>query len=325
MSGRVEKEVRAREKMQAKLEQLPPILSAFYDWLDARDKSYTTMKNYINHVIEFMNFVTRGKRDDKFYEKVTDHHIEKYMIYVRRRQDNDTIVNVGDDIRAAKWSSLNTFFKFLMQKKYIVQNPMLLTERPRVKTEHAITYMEPEEISSVFKRITKESKPRVKNRDMCLVAIGIGMALRVSEIVNIDVEDIDFAECTIRIIAKERKTRKLSFSENLKQILCVWLQDRTTYFTDENTGPLFLTQKKSRMTDTTARDIVKKYTDHLPKHITPHKMRSSAAMNLYGAGVDLLTIQTLLGHENLSTTQRYTTAYDKNKQDATNKLDNLIK
>jgi site-specific recombinase XerD len=78
------------------------------------------------------------------------------------------------------------------------------------------------------------------------------------------------------------------------------------------------------MSDDTVRNIVKKYTDHLPKHITPHKLRSSAAMNLYGEGVDILTISSLLGHENVTTTQRYTRAYDEDKQNATNILDNLL-
>ena len=324
MNGRLEKETIAKERMNKKLSNLPEIFTAFYNWMDAREKSYTTMDNYVNHVIEFMNFVTKGKRDNKFYEKVTDSDVEKYMISIRRRIVDGQEVEVGDDIRAAKWSSLNTFFKFLSQKKYITENPMLLTERPQIRTKHTVTYMSPSEIESVFKRIQKEARPKVKNRDTCIVALGIGMALRVSAIVNINVEDIDFKTSTIKVIEKERKTRQIKFSENLRNILLIWLKDRELYFGGEETGPLFITQMKTRMSDDTVRDIVKKYTDHLPKHITPHKLRSSAAMNLYSEGVDILTIASLLGHENVTTTQRYTKAYDEDKQNATNILDSLI-
>ena len=88
MNGRIEKENAARKLMESKLSALPEIFTAFYDWMDAREKSYTTMKNYINHVIEFMNFFNRGKRDDKFYEKVTDTDIEKYMTAIRRKNIN---------------------------------------------------------------------------------------------------------------------------------------------------------------------------------------------------------------------------------------------
>ena len=324
MSGRLEKEKQARDRMLKKLSNLPPIFTAFYNWMNAREKSYTTMDNYISHVIEFMNFYTNGKQNDVFYRNVTDDDIESYMISIRTRTINGDDVAVGDEIRAAKWSSLNTFFKFLTQKKHIIDNPMLLTERPQVRTKHAITYMDPNEIESVFDRIRNESKLKVKNRDMCLIAIGIGMALRVSEMVNINIEDIDFKTNSIKIIAKERKTREIKFSENLRNILLAWLKDREIYFGGSDIGPLFITQMKVRMTDKTARQIVKKYTDHLPKRITPHKLRSSAAMNLHGAGVDILTISALLGHENLTTTQRYTRAYDEDKQNATNILDSLI-
>ena len=324
MGGRIEKENRAKQAMEVRLEGLPEIFTAFYDWMDAREKSYTTMKNYINHSVEFMNFVTKGKKDNKFYEKVTDNHIEKYMTSIRRTTVNGEEVEIGDDIRAAKWSSLNTFFKFLSQKKYIDTNPMLLTERPKVRTKHTITYMTQKEIESVFKRILKEARPMIKNRDFCIMAMGLGTGLRVSAIVNINIEDVDFTTNTIKVIEKGRKTREIKFADNLRNLLSIWIKDREIYFKGESNGPLFISQLGSRMSVGSVEHLVKKYTDHLPKKITPHKLRSSAAMNLHGAGVDILTIASILGHENVTTTQRYTKAFDEDQKAATNILDNLI-
>lgn len=323
MNGRIEKEDRARQTMDKKLRELPEIFTAFYDWMDAREKSYTTMKNYINHIIEFKNFCDK-RRKNEFYKNVTDDTIEKYMTSLRRKKINGEDVEVGDDIRAAKWSSLNTFFKFLSQKKYIANNPMLLTERPRVKTTHAVTYMTPKEIESVYKRIVKEARPMMKNRDMCIMAMGLGTGLRVSAIVNINIEDVDFIGNTIKVIEKGRKTKEIKFAENLRNLLLIWIKDREIIFNGDSTGPLFLSQKRNRMSVTSVEDIVKKYTSHLPKKITPHKLRSSAAMNLHGAGVDILTIASILGHENITTTQRYTQAYDEDQKKATNILDKLI-
>lgn len=323
MNGRVEKEDRARQVMVTKLNELPEIFTAFYDWMDAREKSYTTMKNYVNHVIEFKKFCDKRKKNE-FYENVTDETIEKYMTSIRRKKVNGEYVEIGDDIRAAKWSSLNTFFKFLSQKKYIDSNPMLLTERPRVKTKHAVTYMTPKEIESVYKRIVKEARPMMKNRDVCIMAMGLGTGLRVSAIVNINIEDVDFVTNTIKVIEKGRKTREIKFADNLRSLILVWLKDRELIFNGEGTGPLFLSQKKTRMSVYAVEELVKKYTSHLPKKITPHKLRSSAAMNLHGAGVDILTIASILGHENITTTQRYTQAYDEDQKKATNILDSLI-
>lgn len=324
MNGRIEKEIEAKKAMEKKLNKLPEIFTSFYNWMDARDKTYTTMNNYINHVVDFMEYYTKGKNNKTFYKSVTDEDIERYMNHIKRRYINGEKIETGDDIRAARWSSLNTFYKFLTQKKYIQENPMLQTERPKIRTKHSVTYMTPEEINSVFARIEKEGRPMTKNRDACIVALGLGTGLRVSAIVNINVEDIDFKTSTIKVIEKGRKTREIKFSNHLRKALLVWYKDRELFFGGEETGPLFISQKKNRMSVDSVQAVVKKYTDHLSKHITPHKLRSSAAMNLYSSGVGILTIASILGHENITTTQRYTEAYEEEKQNATSILDNFI-
>ena len=324
MNGRIEKEIEAKAKMEKKLSKLPNIFTAFYNWMDARDKTYTTMNNYINHVVDFMKFYTKGEPDEDFYSNVTDEDIERYMTYIKRKSARGKDTEVGDDIRAARWSSLNTFYKFLMQKKYIKENPMAQTERPKIRTQHNVTYMTPKEIQSVFDRIEMEGRPMTKNRDRCIIALGLGTGLRVSAIVNINVEDIDFKTNTIRVIEKGRKVREISFSNHLRKSLLVWLNDRARFFGGGETGPLFISQKKNRMSVDSVQGVVKKYTSHLDKHITPHKLRSSAAMNLYSAGIGIMTIASVLGHENITTTQRYAEAYDAEVQSATNILDNFI-
>lgn len=324
MNGRIEKEIEAKAKMEKKLSKLPNIFTAFYNWMDARDKTYTTMNNYINHVVDFMKFYTKGRSDEDFYLNVTDEDIERYMTYIKRKSARGKDTEVGDDIRAARWSSLNTFYKFLMQKKYIKENPMAQTERPKIRTQHSVTYMTPKEIQSIFNRIEKEGRPMTKNRDRCIIALGLGTGLRVSAIVNINVEDIDFKTNNIRVIEKGRKVREVSFSNHLRKALLIWLDDRARLFGGGETGPLFISQKKNRMSVDSVQGVVKKYTSHLDKHITPHKLRSSAAMNLYSAGIGIMTIASILGHENITTTQRYTEAYDAEVQSATSILDNFI-
>ena len=317
MYGRVEKENNAKLKMEQKLKDLPKIFHDFYIWMDVREKSFTTMRNYINHTIEFMNFLYDNNQNENFYEQVTDLDIERYMMYIRNKQ-------VGDDIRAAKWSSLNTFFKFLMQKKYINKNPMLLTERPRIKTTHEIVYLTKQEIDSIFDSVRRNSRQMTKNRDLCIIALALSTGLRVSAIVNINIEDIDFKNNNIKVIEKGRKIRKIDFSDHLREIIAIWLKDRELYYSDSTTGALFLSQLKNRISVDAVEKLVTKYTNHISKKITPHKFRSSAAMNLRSAGIDVITIASILGHENITTTQRYIKAYDEDKQKATKILDNLI-
>ena len=325
MSGRMEKESKIREKIEKKLEDAPMILTYFYNWMDAREKTFNTMEKYIDHVIEFMNFYTKGKRDDQFYEKVTDNDIERYMIFIRQKTVDNKIVQVGDSIRATKWSALNTFFSFLVKKKYIEVNPVSKTDRPKMRTKNEVTYMTPEEVKSVFERIENESTKMFKNRDSCIIALGLCTGLRVSAIVNIDVEDIDFHTNVIKVIEKGKKTREIKFSDNFRNLLIVWLKDRELYFDgDPNFGPLFISKKRQRISVDSIQEMIAKYTTHLSKHITPHKLRSSAAMNLYTSNVGVLAIADLLGHENITTTQRYINAYEKEKENVVNILDNMI-
>ena len=325
MSGRMEKESKIREKIEKKLEDAPMILTYFYNWMDAREKTFNTMEKYIDHVIEFMNFYTKGKRDDQFYEKVTDNDIERYMIFIRQKTVDNKVVQVGDSIRATKWSALNTFFSFLVKKKYIEVNPVSKTDRPKMRTKNEVTYMTPEEVKSVFERIENESTKMFKNRDSCIIALGLCTGLRVSAIVNIDIEDINFHTNVIKVIEKGKKTREIKFSDNFRNLLIVWLKDRELYFDgDPNFGPLFISKKRQRISVDSVQEMIAKYTTHLSKHITPHKLRSSAAMNLYTSNVGVLAIADLLGHENITTTQRYINAYEKEKENVVNILDNMI-
>lgn len=325
MSGRLEKEKQARDRIEEKLKKVPEIFTVFYNWMDAREKTFNTMEKYIDHALEFYDFYTKGKMSKDFYKKVTDDDIERFMIHIRRKTIDGKSIELGDSIRATKWSSLNTFFNFLVKKKYIDINPVAQTDRPKIKTKNTVTYLTQDEISSVFKRIEDESTKKLKSRDTCIVALGLCTGLRVSAIVNIDVEDIDFRANTIRVIEKGRKTREIKFSDNFKGVLLTWLKDRELYFNgDINQGPLFISRKKQRLSVDSVQEMIAKYTSHLSKHITPHKLRSSAAMNLYSSGVGILTIASFLGHENVTTTQRYTSAYDEEKENAVNILDNIF-
>lgn len=325
MSGRLEQETQVRARIETKLKTEPEILTSFYNWLDARDKTFNTIERYVDHVIEFKHFYTKGKRDDKFYEKVTDEDIEKYMVSIRKKTVDGKIVELGDSIKAAKWSSLNKFFGFLVKKKYISVNPVSQTERPKMKTKKPVVYMTQDEIKSVFERIEKESIRKLKNRDICLVSIGLCTGLRVSAIVNIDIEDIDFRTSVIKVVEKGKKTREIKFAENFRNVLLIWMKDRELFFdADPTTGPLFLSLQKQRISVDSVQEMIVKYTSHLSKHITPHKLRSSAAMNLYSSNVGVLTIASLLGHENITTTQRYISAFEEEKEDAVNILDNMF-
>lgn len=324
MNGRLEKEIKSKEKMQSKLYDLPEIFEEFYIYLNGDHKTYTTIERYINYVQDFMIFITKGKPNNTFYKDVTPTVIKRYISSLETQNKNGEIVRLGDEIQATRWSALNTFFNFLTEEDYIAINPMTKTKRPKVKTKHKVTYLTPEEIQFVLNKIEQEGRKRLKNRDLCIVALGLSTGLRVSALVQINVEDINFNTNKIKVIEKGNVTREVDIGNNMRGLLLNWIKDREIYFNTKDNPALFVSQHNKRMCTDAVRDLITKYTSDLSKHITPHKLRSSAAMNLYSSGVGILSIASILGHENITTTQRYTSAYDEEKENATNILDSLI-
>lgn len=325
MNGRLEKEIKAKKLMDKKLAVLPAVFTEFYYYLDAEGKSYTTLNNYINHNIDFMNYVNSNYAEGTFYANVKAIHVNQYMASIRHKEVNGELVRIGDEIRAARWTSINMFFKFLKSNDYIADNPMEKTNRPKTKTEHKVVYLNKKETNLVFKEVRNKASKKKLSRDLCLISLALSTGLRVSAITQINIDDIDFENNTIKVIEKGDKTRYINFGDNLKLLIENCINDRKQSFSNVNTDALFVSQWGTRMTTQAVRDLVKKYTSVVKgKHITPHKFRASTAMNLYSAGVDILTIASLLGHENVTTTQRYTQSYDEKKANAAKILDDFV-
>ena len=116
MSGRIEQENKIKEKITSKLNTLPPIYTAFYNYMRADQKSYITIKHYIEHISEFMDAVTKGKCDNDFYKNVTVAQLREYIISLRTRFEKGKEVKNSDSIQAKKWSALNSFFNFYIYK-----------------------------------------------------------------------------------------------------------------------------------------------------------------------------------------------------------------
>jgi integrase/recombinase XerC len=325
MSGRIEQENKLKNKIDQKLSTLPVIFSEFYNYMEADQKQYSSIKHYIEYVADFMETVCKDGDRNEFYKYVTVADIREYIVSLRRRKEGNQEVKNGDSIQASRWSALNTFFNFLVMDDYIDINPMTKTRRPKNRTERPVIYLEEVEIDAILDRIKEESKPQFVNRDLAIIALGIGTGMRVGALTQINVEDIDFKNNTIHVIEKGNKDRYLPFGTNARNILSAWLIDRSTYFGDSETNALFISQWRQRLSEEGVRKFMKKYADGINgKHITPHKMRSSAATNMAKSGVDIQTIANILGHQSVITTQRYAAVLDENKQKATVALDKMF-
>lgn len=324
-SGKIEQENKLRNQINGRLSQLPNIFTEFYNYMEADGKSYGTCLHYISYIADFMNFITKGHTNEEFYKDATVAEIRTYITSLRRRTEYGEEVKNGDSIQATRWSALNTFYNFLVMDDYVDINLMSKTRRPKNRTEKPIVYLEKDEIENVLDKIRKESKPQYVNRDIALITLGIVTGIRVSALIQINVEDINFKDNTIHVIEKGGKERYVKFGTNARNALSLWLLDRQTYFGEVNTDALFISQMRERLSTEGVRQLIKKYADGINgKHITAHTLRKSTATNMAKAGADIQTIASVLNHESIQTTRRYAAAIESEKQKAVDAIDNMF-
>lgn len=323
MNGRVEIENKIQKKIEGKIKKLPSIFSDFYNYLEADGKSYGTCERYIDYVADFMRYVSGEDRED-FYKNASVSDVRAYISSLRRRNERGEEIKNGDSIQAAKWSALNTFYNFLVMDDYVDSNPMTKTKRPKDKTAKEVVYLEKDEIDQILNKIREDDSNKFMNRDLAIVILGISTGLRVSALVQINIEDIDFKTNTIKVWEKGNKERNIKFGNNTRAILSQWIIDRGTYFDKIETNALFVSQWKDRITTEGLRKVLKKYTNDLDKHITPHSLRKSCATQAYIAGADIRTIANMLGHNSTSTTLKYAAAVDSKRDEVIENLDSLF-
>ena len=325
MNGWIEKNENLKQQIEKHLDTLPSIFTEFYIDMQGDGKSYTTIKNYLSYVEHFMNYVTNGNVSDGWYYNIKPSLIKKYISSLSTRKVGNETVKTSDDYQALRWSAINTFFKFLMlDNEDIKQNPMLKTKRPKINTEHSVIYLTKKEIAEVMDSIGKNYTGKMLTRDRAIVGLSLATGIRVSALVQINIEDIDFENNRIKVIEKRAKTKTIQFGENTKILLQDWLKTREQYYGDVDTSALFLSQWKRRITTNGVRDLVAKYTKGINKHITPHKLRATAATQAAAAGVSVQTIQDMYNHSSIQTTMRYVDALNNDKKKAINIMDSIF-
>lgn len=324
MSGRYEKEQELEKRIESRLQNVPSIFTEYYYYLIGSGKSYTTVYRYINYILAFLQFTFKDKCDNKFYLHVKPSHINKYIASLRTKEVDGKVERTSDSIRSVQWSALKSFFDFLIPE-YINDNPVNNTQRPKMKDNPKVTYLTSTEINALLNNVEKTAQDRLKNRDLCILKLGFSTGLRVSAIVQIDINDIDFKHNQIRVTEKGDYDEYVMFGENLKTQLLLWVEDRNKYFHDIDSNALFISRQGQRITDRSVARMIENYAKNITdKKVTPHVMRHSCATNLYEKTGDIYLCSRQLHHKNVSTTQRYAELSKEKQKEASNILDNLI-
>ncbi|MFA5602689.1 MAG: tyrosine recombinase XerC [Bacilli bacterium] len=277
-------------------------LKKFLDYLRYQ-KNYSnyTIINYQNDIEEFLIFI--NKEGVKDFTKVTYSDIRFYLTDLYNKKYSRNTVS-------RKLSSLRSFYKYLLSEGDISDNPFLLVSSPK-KEMILPKFLYYEELEKLFK------VPNVKNslgqRDLLILEILYATGIRVSELVNIKIKDIDFYNKTIDVVGKGNKERYVSFGVYCQDILEKYINDgRIKLLKGNNTDTLLLNNNGKGLTTRGVRLIIDKLINKasINTNVTPHIIRHTFATHMLNEGADLLTVQELLGHANLSTTQVYTHVTD---------------
>jgi len=207
-------------------------------------------------------------------------------------------------------STARSFFKFLHKEEIIDTNPTLNLITPKI--EKKLPYFL--YLQEVNKLIETPSRNKLSGiRDRAILEILYGTGIRVSELTNININDIDFNEKIIKVLGKGSKERILPLSNPVIKAIQEYVEKRHLFNKDKsakiiNENALFLNRFGGRLTARSIRRIIIKYIKiaGLNKKLSPHVLRHSFATHLLGGGADLRSVQELLGHKSLSTTQIYT-------------------
>ena len=210
----------------------------------------------------------------------------------------------------------------------VTKNPADRVKKIKNNEEKNVVYLNEDEIAEIRENIyycVNTEDNQFVNRNLAIFNIGVTTGLRVSAIININVDDIDFKEMSMQVIEKGNKYRTVFIGENTMDSIKKWLVDRDKILKDNNktSDALFLNSHGERITISCIRYMLKRETSFLGKNITPHKLRSTCAMNLYDKTHDIYLVQQQLGHKNIQNTEIYAKASEKRRRDATNILDNI--
>ena len=310
MSGRYEQDKKIEIWISEKLNTVPTYYKSYMTSI--KRKTSSTRKAYLGYLIDFYNFINERNLS---FEAVKPMHIDEYIDYLSSKGNKEAIIN-------AKLSAIISFYNFLLENDIIAKNPCSTKKKMAIKEKATVIYMTENEIKEVKDSVIN-NKIKYCNRDLCIITLGCATGLRVSAIVNIDLDDINFDEKTISVIEKGNKSRTIYIGENTINIIQRWMKDRAIILGNNNQEKaLFISQKThKRMSVDAVGNMIKKNAKGIDKHITPHKMRSTCAMKLYDKTGDIYLTAQQLGHANIKNTMIYAKATDAKRRMAAEILD----
>ena len=261
-------------------------------------KNYSdyTVLSYQNDIDEFLEYLNREVLN---FKDIEYSDLRFYLMYLKEeKNDNNSSID-------RKLSALRVFYKYLANEGIVKSNVFSLVSGPK-KEKKLPRYFEYNELEELFN--VPDSETALGQRDLLLLELLYATGVRVGELTNIKIKDIDLSSKSILILGKGNKERIVTYGDYCEEILKRYLNDGYILLNTKDSEYLFLNKNGGELTERGVRyilDQIIKQTS-INKNISPHMIRHSFATHLLNEGCDLTTVQKLLGHESIKATQIYT-------------------
>lgn len=281
-------------------------IEAFLEYIEVIKKhSKHTINNYKIDLEDFLNFnnnkVLNINKDivNKYMQNLYDKNIKKSTI-------------------SRKLSSLRSFYNYLYNENKIERNYFATIKNPK-KENSLPKFVKDIDIDKMFN--IPDTRTEIGQRNLLIIRMLYATGLRVSELVNIELSDIDINERTIKILGKGSKERIVVFGNNTQEILKLYLNDGRLKLKRKNNNYLFLNKDGERLSDRYIRKIINDIIikASITMHVSPHMLRHTFATDMLNNGADLVSVKDLLGHSSLNTTSIYTHVTDEKIREIYNK------
>ena len=276
-----------------------------------KNVSENTYRNYMSDLMQFLDFLKARKlclvKGNKEIDVTKIDHIviRAYLMELYGKNKKTSI--------ARKLASLRTFFKFLIKEEMLSMNPAAMVTTPK-QEKHIPAFLS---VDEMFRLVEKPVKSSIlEYRDRAILEVLYSCGIRVSELVGMNIDDLDLGLGIVKVRGKGRKERIVPIGGKAIEALNDYLEHvnelkgkiQKGYSKEELANPVFLNFRGERLSSRSVARIVKKYVFQcgIMRDIGPHSIRHSFATHLLDAGADLRAIQELLGHKSLGTTQKYT-------------------
>jgi site-specific recombinase XerD len=272
--------------------------TAFFAFMGTeRSASPRTLANYQDALAAYRTW--RGEGFTGWREAAADEFRDYLFALMKRGFKRATI--------RLRFAALRSFYKFLVLRGGLARSPVAEVQLPKPERglPVVLSIAQIDELLGIPLRLAVDKKgpPWLAVRDAAILELFYSCGLRISELLALDVQDVDFIGDTLRVMGKGSKQRIVPVGGPAISAIQRYRQAAVI-----TSGPLFLSKLGTRITQQAVDQLLKKYLKHssIPFAISPHKLRHSFATHLLDAGADLRSVQTLLGHASLSTTQIYT-------------------